>query len=163
MCTFLLNRGSNKIWFVGTKSHASVAEYAYGTLTPIVDKLSDKEYYAYLGQCQREGCSWKAHGFRPAWLQAFVTRINERFFESRKAAIAEAPNESTALVRLNGALAKVDKYIEDKFASTHRHVEALKGAKYHAAGREAGRAAADRVPLGRRGVEGLATKLIGGR
>lgn len=162
LCSFLLRAGSNSIWFVGTKSHAMVAEYAYGTLVPVIDKLSDVEYYAFLGKCQREGNSKLAHGFRPAWLDAFVTRIDERFFEARKAAVAEAPSQSQALMRLDGALVKVRKYIEDKFEGRRGVANALNGGrKHHHAGQAAGRAAADRVVLGRRGVSGSSTKGIG--
>jgi hypothetical protein len=154
LCSFLLRTGSNHIWFVGTKSHATVAEYAYGTLVPIIDKLSDVEYYAYLGKCQREGRSKDAHGYRPAWLQAFVRRIEERFFEARAASVSSAPSESQALIRLNGALAKTQKYIEDKFSSRGTAAAVGKNS-YHSVGREHGRAAADRVALGRRGVNGV--------
>lgn len=161
LCTFLLSRGSNKIWFVGTKSHATVAEYAYGTLVPVIDRLSDIEYYTFLGKCQREGNSKLAHGFRPAWLDAFVTRVEERFFEARKAAVTAAPNESQALMRLDGALVKVRRYIEDKFERRKGAADALNGGrKHHVAGRTAGRAAADRIPLGRRGVDGSSIKMI---
>lgn len=161
LCTFLLRPRSNDIWFVGTKSHAMVAEYAYGTLVPIIDKLSDVEYYAYLNKCQREGNSKKAHGYRPAWLAAFVNRIDERFFETRKVAVADAPSQSQALMRLDGALMKVRKYVEDKFAAGRGTAGSLSSARFHAAGRDAGRAAADRVVLGRRGVSGTSSKGLG--
>lgn len=156
MCTFLLRAGSNQIWFVGTKSHATVAEYAYGTLVPIIDKLSDKEYYDFLAVCQRQdGNGQRAHGFRPAWLSAFVLRIAERFEEARSQAVKASPSETMSLMRLNGAMMKVKKYVEDKFEGKARHASALNGgARFHVAGRAAGRAAADKIPLGRRGVEG---------
>lgn len=162
LCSFLLRSGSNSIWFVGINSHAMVAEYAYGTLVPVIDKLSDVEYYAFLGKCQRDGNSKLAHGFRPAWLSAFVQRIDERFFEARKAVVAEATSESQALMRLDGALVKVRRYIEDKFEGRRGSAAMLNGgAKYHAAGRAAGRAAADRMALGRRGVSGSDVKRLG--
>jgi len=163
LCTFLLRPKSNDIWFVGTKSHAVYAEYAYGTLVPVIDKLSDVEYYAFLGKCQREGNSSRAHGYRPAWLKAFVLRIEERFKEARQAAIYESPtSESTALMRLNGALQKVNRYIDDKFSGHRRTASALAAkVRYHAEGRAAGRAAADRVALGRRGLEGGVAKQLG--
>jgi hypothetical protein len=157
MCTFLIRTKSNSIWFVGTQSHVTVAEYTYGTLVPIIDKLSDQEYYAFLAKCQREGRSWMAHGYRPAWLNSFMQRIEERFFEARKAAVAEAPNQSTALMRINTALVKAQGYIDIKYKG--KTSAAVNGKRdYNAAGRADGRAAANRIPLDRRGVDGGKSK-----
>lgn len=154
LCTFLLRTGSNQIWFVGTKSHAIVAEYAYGTLLPVAARLADEEYYNYHMGLRREGKDIKlARGFRPAWLDAFVGRIAERFEEERRQAVADAPEgTSVALMRLDGALAKARKYVDDKFRG-RGGAQALAGnGRQNAAGRAWGRAAADRMAIGRRGV-----------
>lgn len=164
LCSFLLRPGSNQIWFVGTKSHATVAEYVYGTLLPIATKLAHTEYCRYYWDLDKRGESVTlARGFKGAWLDAFVDRIAERFNEARAAAVSAVPDDaggsSTALLRLDGALVKVRKYIDDKFASTRRVAESLHGgAKYHKDGRAWGRAAADRMTLGRRGVTGNAVR-----
>lgn len=153
LCTFMLQTKSNNIWFVGTRSHATVAEYVYGTLVPIVDKLSDKEYYDFLYKCQREGNSSRAHGFRPAWLASFVLRIQERFKEARAAAVSAAPSETMALMRLSGALLKARKYTADKFEGKKGANPISFNARMHAEGLAAGKAAADRMVIGRKGVD----------
>ncbi|CAB4190038.1 hypothetical protein UFOVP1196_27 [uncultured Caudovirales phage] len=155
LCTFLIRTGSNHITMVGTKSHATVAEYVYGTLAPLASKLADEEYYAFYAQLQRERKDTReVRGFRPAWLDAFIERISERFQESRAQAVAAAPEgTSQALMRLDGALQKTRKYIDDKFNKKRKYANPLNGgAKRHAEGRAWGRAAADRMILGRKGV-----------
>ena len=164
LCSFLIRTGRNDIIFVGTKSHATVAEYAYGTLVPAAEKLADKEYYNYHMGLRRRGEDIRlARGFRPAWLDAFVSRIDERFKDARKAAVAASvtnPGDHTmALMRLDKALVKTREYIDDKFGrrgkGKNRFVAALNGgARYHKDGREWGRAAADRMTIGQRGVTG---------
>jgi hypothetical protein len=170
LCTFLIHPRSNSITFVGTRSHALVAEYAYGILVPAAKEMSLKEGRAFLRKCQKEGDSSKASGFGPSWLDAFVHRIAERFDEARKAAVAiavqDAPGtKSVALMRLDGALIKVQKYIDDKF-SGRRSVNPVYGVRTnHAVGRAMGRAAADAMAIGRKGISsgGAVKGLLGGK
>lgn len=168
LCTFLLRTGSNQIWFVGTKSHATVAEYVYGTLVPIANTMSIKEKYRYGHECFARDGHWKGvNGFREAWLDAFITRIAERFDAARKAAVAEAVvdlpagSESQALMRLDGALTKVQHYIDDKFKSRRGSASPLSnGRSTNDEGAKRGRAAADAMTIGRRGVTGGATRKL---
>lgn len=166
LCKFLVRRGSNDIWFVGTTSHATVAEYVFGTLVRAADDMCQQAYHDYGCEAIAELGRWKARapGFCESWLAAFVTRIDERLREARTAAVAIVPEaeRGTALIRLEGALIKAQKYIDDKFA--HRRGSPALALYHggHAEGRARGRAAADAMPIGRRGVTGRATKLIGG-
>lgn len=161
LCRHLVSTHSNNIWFVGTRSHALVAEYAFGTLVRAAWTLADQEYVRYYRECAKAGDSTKAQGFRPAWKDAFVGRIRERFDEAREQAIKEvtmadgvpADSSTTALVRLNGAMTKVAGYIDDKFGKRRKYISALNGGRdFHAEGRARGRAAADRMTIGRRAV-----------
>jgi hypothetical protein len=170
LCTILISPGSNRIFFVGTKSHATVAEYVYGTMVPAVEKMSKKAEVKYWHEtgCGR-GIHNKAKGYRAAWIDSFIARIWARFREAREAAVAEAAamhgtSTETGLMRLDGALTKVKKYIEHKFA--HRAGSSRAGvlnyrSRNHEQGRADGRAAADSITLGRRGVTGGASKQIG--
>lgn len=172
LCTILVRPNSNSIIFVGTKSHALVAEYVYGTMVPLITTMSKKAELAYWHQtgCGR-GANNKARGYRSAWIDAFIRRIWERFAEARRQAVAESAaaqgtSSETGLMRLDGALRKVDKYINDKFAN--RRAASTIGqlnhrSRNHADGRAAGRAAADNITLGRRGITGNAgpKKLLG--
>jgi hypothetical protein len=156
LCTFLLRPGSNQIWFVGTRSHAMAAEYVYGMLVPAADYMSEKDAYYFKLKCHREGRPKDAIGFRPAWLEAFVQRIRERLQNAREEAVKQSTaftgNETQALVRLNGAMRKVDEYIENRFRG-RGGASILKGnSTNHAAGQAAGRAAADRLNIGRKGI-----------
>lgn len=168
LCTWLLRTGSNQIWFVGTKSHATVAEYVYGTLVPIANAMSIKEKYKYGHECFARDGHWKGvNGFREAWLDAFVKRIAERFDDARKAAVAEAVvdlptgSESQALMRLDGALVRAQRYIDDKFKSRRSSASMLSsGRSTNAEGSKRGRAAADAMTIGRRGVAGATSKKL---
>ena len=161
LCRILIRPGSNQIYFVGTKSHATVAEYCFGTMTPFISKASKKAEVRFWHQtdCGR-GRDNKALGFRAAWISSFIERIWERFREAREAAVAEAASRQgssteTGLMRLDGALAKVKSYIDSKFSNRkaarsvgHIHHRS----RNHVEGRAAGREAANSITLGRRGV-----------
>src|SRR6185295_12138087 len=97
LCSFLIRPGTNDIIFVGTTSHAQVAEYVYGTLVPAVETMSIAERLKHNREVEAEakrngdtGWRQRIHGFREAWLDAFIERITERFDEARKAAVKEA-------------------------------------------------------------------------
>jgi hypothetical protein len=182
LCKFLIRAKSNEIWFVGTRSHAMVAEYTYGILVAAAETMSVEARNAWRNQLRRElGTSsdrelrekseGRSIGFREAWLEAFVGRIRERFEEARRAMVAAAPapvagGTSTALIRLDGAMTRVQNYIDDKF-SHRRGSKTLSSlhsrARNNDAGRERGRAAADAMAIGRRGMtngNGSSRKLL---
>lgn len=164
LCTFLLRRGSNQIWFVGTKSHATVAEYVYGTLVPNAARMCEKEFRTFRWELYNKGESLTAsNGFNEAWMAAFLKRIEERFNEARQTAVAEAPDGSkVALMRLDGALVKVRKYVDNKFSSRGGAQSLRPVMGSNPVGRARGTAAANAMPIGRRGVtSGTARKLIG--
>ncbi len=163
LCTFFISAGSNRIWFVGTRSHALVAEYVYGTLVPVADRMSlveDRAFYAARRkEAKAKGPSpqeWL--GFRASWLTAFTHRIGERFEETRREAVCQVPPdvpgaESTALIRLSGAMKKVQTYVDQRFQKKARHAGALEGRYgWNVHGTRMGREAADRMVLGRKGV-----------
>ncbi len=180
LCKFLIRRGTNDIAFVGTKSHATVAEYSFGVLVAAAEKMSYKARHDYREGLRREHGIASGHslkgvnegfGFREAWLAAFTSRIAERFDEARKAAVAAADasvpgGTSTALIRLDGQLVRAQKFIDDKFAGRRiRYASSLARLdSNNAAGREHGRAAADRMAIGRKAMNSaVGPKLIGGR
>lgn len=174
LCTFLIAPGRNTVWFVGTKSHATVAEYVYGILVPAAAKMSNSAGAKHRAALRVEYNilpnhsipSWvpTSKGYREAWLDAFVGRIAERMQEAREAAVKQAAedvpgSESMALMRLDGALVKVQRYIDDKFKARRRAAQSLTSRRgWNEAGRAAGRAAADAMPLGTRALTGGAAK-----
>lgn len=171
LCQFLIRPGSNDIYFVGTKSHAMVAEYVYGCLVPAAQIMSKQERRRFRrGQKKVHGFAKDCAGFTASWLNAFIGRLEERFEEARKAAVAaaipaDAPagSHSQALMRLDGALIKAQQYVNDKFKAK-RSVSALAMRHgRHAEGARRGREAANAMTLGRKGVtSGSTQKLIGG-
>ncbi|MCR4301816.1 MAG: DUF45 domain-containing protein [Sulfuricaulis sp.] len=164
LCTFLIQTSTNNITFVGTRSHATVAEYAFGTLVPATDTMSLAAAHKYRTGMRKQHHATGASpsewlGFRESWLNGFIGRIAERFKEAREAAVAEAPEgPSTALIRLDGALIKTRTYIDNKFKG-RRGASALNQVRSnHSDGVRSGRAAADRVVLGRRGLTGSSNR-----
>lgn len=162
LCKFLVSRKSNEVWFVGTRSHALVAEYVFSVLVPNAYWMSKIE----ADQFKKRNGKTAAQGFRDSWLNAFVRRIEERLEAARREAIsATVGDKSTALIRLSGALRKAQEYCDHKFAGYRGKPLAGLQTKdgFNRAGRDAGRAAADRMPIGTKGVDGGTTKKsIGG-
>lgn len=185
LCEFLIHPGSNSVTFVGTRAHATVAEYTYGVLVRSAGVMSRQAHSRFFWDQRRAGSSVKAaaiarHGFRAAWLRAFVDHVGERLEAAiREVAVAYDAQEANdrfdvgsagvgvastrALVRIDGARLKVRAYMDDKFlgAGKSRYASALsnRGA-YHPEGRARGRAAADALPIGRRAVGSSARKLL---
>lgn len=175
LCKFLIRKRSNDIYFVGTRAHAMVAEYTFGVLARSARHMSwharedyrnelRKQYGIAPGRSLKDSGDASAFGFRESWLEAFITRIAERLEEARQAAVAAAETtvpggSSTALIRLDGALAKAQRYIDDKFS--HRRGGGLAALgrldRNNSVGASRGRAAANAMTLGRRGLTSAAT------
>lgn len=161
LCCFLITLHSDDIWFVGTKAHAVVAEYVYSTLVLATYKMVTEETRRFRSQCNRDGRKSLALGFKDSWLDSFINRINQRFEEERKAAVKAATvdavgvprAEDQALMRLSGALTKAKTYVDHKFHGRKGVNSASMKFGSNSYGRAAGRAAADRIQLGRRGLE----------
>lgn len=157
LCKFLVHSGSNCITFVGTLQHVTAAEYAYGVLCAAADRMS----FAARELWWKEACGGKhleSNGFRGAWLTGFVQRINERFKEARRAEVAASQmSSSTALMRLEGALVRAQAHIDEKYK---RKIKTAKMGGENSEGYRAGRAAADAMKLGQKGVEGSERKRI---
>ncbi len=152
LCTFLVQLNSNDITFVGTKSHVTVCEYCYGNLVRAATQMSLEERAKYQRELRGQGRSAREEkGFRNAWLSAFVSRISERFYEVRQAAVQHVAPEgqSQALMRLSGALVKAQRYVDNKFsAAAKRYASSLSsGIANHAEGRRMGR-----INIGQKGV-----------
>lgn len=206
MCKFLIAEGSNAVWFVGTTTHAECAEFAYVTLVRVADSMSTHAYEQYCRSLVREakslGVAPNAHvkaaqGYRPAWLNAFIERIAERYREERAALEAEArraqvadergwtpamreavanlekaatssgialTNEerldvaarasataatSSALVRIDQALVRAKRYVDEKYSAKRKAIAALDlPLRGNAAGRRDGRTAANGLNIG---------------
>lgn len=148
LCKFLVTSGSNYITFVGTHEHVVVAEYAYGMLCAAADRMS----MAAREQWWKDECGGqhlKSDGFRGSWLTGFIGRIGERFKEARRSEVAAAANSSTALMRLEGALARAAKHVDEKYK---RKTPSASIGGNNMEGYRAGRKAADGIALGQRGV-----------
>lgn len=140
--------------------------YVYGTLVPLVLKMAEKDYntFFYANYKAGKGDVSMVRGFRAAWLKAFLERISERFDEARKAAIAATTPigaSSTALVRLNGAMVKVQDYIDNRFHQKRRYANPLSQLNgRNDTGRQMGRAAADRLDIGRKAITTSSTQAL---
>ncbi len=154
LCRYLIAPGTNRLWFVGTKSNATVAEYAYGVLAAAADRMS----MAAREQWWKEHCGGqhlRSGNFRAAWLHGFVVRIDERFAAARRAEVKATGNVSTALITLDKALTRAKKYVAEKYKG--KSTAAASMGTGSMTGYLAGRAAADKVALNK----GLSTKDTG--
>lgn len=156
LCKFLVHQGSNYITFVGTKPHATVAEYAYGVLAASADRMSKVARDVYWKE-HRDDPDFQSGNFRAAWLSGFIERIAQRFEEARRAEVKAAGNSSTALMRLDQALVRAQQHVSDRYKGKARSATMATGCS---AGRNEGRAAADRIALNRKGVGASTQKMI---
>lgn len=165
LCKIIVHPGTNYVTFVGTRSHVEVAEYAYGVLAGAADRMSMEARVEWWKR-EHGGAHVKSGNYRASWLTGFVLRIQERLRETRAAEVAQANQlalaagaGSTALMRLDGALARVTDYM-GKYKSRASAVNLGMG---NGDAFRDGRRAADQMNIGQRGVKGAANKQIGGR
>ena len=149
----LVTQGTNYITFVGTKSHATVAEYAYGVLVNAADRMSVEARQKYWNE-NRYKPDFDSGNYRAAWLSGFIQRIAERFDEARRTEVAALGPASTgtALIRLDQQLVRAQDYIKAKAGM--RNVREARMSSGISVGREAGRRAADNMAIGRKGING---------
>jgi len=160
-CRILIRTGSNHITFVGTRSHALVAEFTYCTLVRSAEVMATKAYDAYFRECRLAGDVTRARGFRSAWLDSFTERVDERLRDEQRTIEREVVAEtkrrtgakcdsSTALMPINRARKRVDEYLDAKFGRGSRYASSLNGGRrFHSDGRARGAAAANSVAFGK--------------
>ena len=148
MCRFLVSSGTNYITFVGTRPHVMVAEYAYTVLVRSADQMSMKARHDWWKEVHG-GVHVKSGNFRAAWLLGFIERISERFAEVRRTEVKAAANSSTALMCINKALTRANSYVAEKYKRNAGRVHLQTG---NWEGQKRGRAAADKIAIGQKGV-----------
>jgi hypothetical protein len=162
-CRILVTLGSSRITLVGRKSDCEVAEYVLVTLQRAAEKMAKKAYYKYWFElfeiCSRCGgqksshsgshefvsSTSKAAGFKASWLEAFVSRLAQRYREQKQG----YTGDSMALVRVNRAEKAVIEWMEETFGDKKSKAGALSGnRRWNSEGNRQGRAAADALDLG---------------
>jgi hypothetical protein len=149
LCKHLISRRSNCIWFVGTETNAKVAEHAYAVLVRAADRMS----MAARVEWWKKECGGKhlaSGNYRAAWLHGFIERIAERFREARRAEVQATGDAGTALIRLDQALVRARDYVKVKYTKKPIEAATMRTGNYQ--GRIDGRAAADKMNVGQRGV-----------
>lgn len=159
MCRFLVTPGSNAITVVGTREHVMFAEYAYVVLVRAADRMSIVARDVYWREHRHEP-DFQSGNYRAAWLSGFISRIGERFAEARRHEVQEAANAGTALMRLDQALARASKHVDDRYKGRAASTKIGSGIS---AGYGAGRKAADNMAIGQKGVgQGAGTHRLKG-
>lgn len=138
---------SNRVALVGRKSDVAVAEYMIITMVRTAEKIADKEKAKYSWEVyKRDRSTAAARGFKQAFLEGFVQRLFERYEDEKK----RAASTSTALIRLSGALAAVDKWFEEAKKDKNSGLSDFKSMVRPSSnfeGRRRGRQLADSVSL----------------
>lgn len=120
-CDILVSQSSSRLWIVGRKSDAQIAEYLLITMIRFADASAEKDYYKLRRAMRREAgadkelCSQlleRSHGFKASWLRGFTSRLAQRFKDELQK--IEQNNTGTALMRLNKEALAVRNYIAGK-------------------------------------------------
>jgi hypothetical protein len=106
-CQIMVQRGSSSILLVGKDSDRQVAEYVLVTLVRTAEQISWREYNNRASKASRNGYK-VTKGFRASFLEGFTQRLKERLDEELR---AKVDGDSTALVRVNNAVAEVNQYM----------------------------------------------------
>lgn len=119
-----------------------------------VSEIAHAETATYRWQAyKRDGSTAAARGFKKAFVQGFIIRLAERLEETQRDVVNESG--STALIRIN----KMQKDLDDfmKKQEVHMGLSRVREA-LHPEGRRRGQAAADRINLGTKAVNGNQVK-----
>ena len=106
-CRILVASGSNCICLVGKTSDVEVAEYVITTLVRTAEKISWTKYNNKASHASRNKYKMEK-GWRASFLMGFISRLKERLDEELN---QEAPEGSTALIRVKSSLAQVDEFM----------------------------------------------------
>lgn len=162
-CRIIVISGTSNFYLVGRREHRAVAEYMIVTLTRAIIDISKHEHGVYSYECyKRDGNTSGARGFKDSFITAFLMRLFERIEERKKTA---GTSTSTALVRINKEDAAVEAHMKatrdldkDDPNSTRKASGLRVAAPSSREGVRRGRAAAEKVNLDGRGIEGAATR-----
>jgi hypothetical protein len=156
-CRILVISGSDDIMLVGRPTDRAVASYVFTTLRAFADRQSDKDARTFRKRqrSQLGATVGENRNFRAAWLNAFVTRISERYEAEQREMARAAKTAGTSLVRLSNALAVVDDEMERRRRSGASGK--VKGTRTRTssndAGHRAGRAAGDAATIRGTGLD----------
>lgn len=124
-CRILVHRGTADVTFIGRRTDVMLAKYVFVTMQRFAHDAADKAYAAYYRQCQRESATYRAKGYRAAWLRGFAMRVTQRYAEETQRFREELKKAGHALIRLDNALAEVNQHIEKSIKT--RQVRAVSG------------------------------------
>lgn len=143
-CRIMVSRRSDDIWLVGRETDRKVAEFVFITLRRTADELSDKEARAFR---KKQRAQYGAtlgfdQNFRAAWLNAFITRIHERYLEEQRQQKELARSTGTSLVRLDQSREAVAKHMDAQKLGRAKPLRGKRSANAegHIRGRAAGSA-----------------------
>lgn len=164
-CSYLLAKGTSRIWFVGRKSNVAIVEYMYITMLRTIETLSWKEYKTARNKCkwqQIKGLSkdeqktayvdyGELEGYRASWINGFVNRINVLLRDMQKAE-EKNPEGGTALMRINNDGLATKQFLKD-LLKDRKPLSSLNGGNsWNGKGYSDGKAKADEVGLTARGM-----------
>lgn len=156
-CRLVVIPRSSALQVIGRISNVKVVEYILVVLVRSVEKMAYQAMVTYYAELRRSHhCD--TDQFRRSYINGFVHRIAERFYEEQKRREA-APATSTALVRLNAEDLATEEYRDrlkkSKLLGKASRVDGAQSG-YNRVGLSRGRQAADNVPLGANAFEGTA-------
>ncbi len=158
-CRILVATGSNRICLVGTQSNVEVAEYVITTLVRTAEKISWNKYNNKASHASRNKYKMEK-GWRSSFLTGFIGRLRERLDEELN---QEAPEGSTALVRVQDSLTRVDDAM-NRMLGLGKASALRKKKNFSRKGFESGREAANNLNItGNRAVKGGSTRTTKGQ
>jgi hypothetical protein len=141
-CKILIRHGTNHLCFVGHHSDREVAEYLFVAMYRLAEQMSERAYVKYFYECRAQGDVSRARGFRSGWLTGFIRGLSTRFENERKIV---APTGSTALVRIDRSLVKIEEWMKQNQKTTP--AARLHQLRHHDEGTRRGRQAAEDINL----------------
>ncbi len=156
-CTFLVQRGSNNIYFVGRDQDRRFAiqmfSYAWKTMLADCHKEQTKTYHHF----KKLGMLDQAKGFRASFKKGFVFAIEDRLEEAKEEVRQTTDEETFALITVASMVA-VTEYVNNKYSSKASRVRGQRGHNEH--GYSAGQKSGSRVGLHVGNVGGGSNKLL---
>ena len=156
-CSYLVQNGSNRIWFVGRDQDRRFAIYmfSYCYKTLLVD--CNKEYNKAYNHFYAMGMQSQVKGFPQSFKKGFVSAIRDRLREAKEE-IKKTTDEETFALITTGQMVAVREYINKMYT---RSASSLGGSSAHNEhGYASGKKAGSKVSLAKGSISSSPTRQL---
>ena len=122
-CSYLVQSGTNKIWFVGRTRDRQISIYLFQYIVRSISDYAQTQYQRVYDQHYALGTHAECRGWKKSFLTGFVKGVSDQYRQLARELEVEVGEDRFALVTTSQLVA-VRAYIDDKYS---RNASSLNG------------------------------------